>query len=524
MRNSTLRFIVALSLGLSVLGSAGSAARAADFCLNPALEDQPILADGRVTPLKLHAARVKKFLFPSKACSEISATALYCYLSFNQRAEVTQKYKCSLNLKVDHEKTLELLGLTHEDKSVSLEAAQVAREKLVNAIQGLQQKGQESSGFGSDIGSVLGRMEKLGSIESGMDWKILTESHQWIELKGLQGKLAGLPDLETALVASRAHVTEDEAKSLKLETLYESTKPFSFAILICLAGFLFSILAVNLPKFSIWAALSFILLMGIEIYGMALRVMVSGRAPVTNMYETVMWSGFGIFTLSIVLGLKLKDKRIWAVGFAGNSVCLFMMSFASTMLDSTIQPLVPVLRDNFWLSTHVTTITLSYACLALSWFICNFVLIRYLFGTRDSASIDRWNYVARLSMQIGAVFLAAGIILGGIWADYSWGRFWGWDPKETWSLIALVIYIAILHGRHVGWFKGLNFTLMGGFGFMFVLMAWFGVNYILAVGLHSYGFSSGGAAFLISIFTAELVLLLATYAVSKKVEGSAKKK
>ena len=109
------------------------------------------------------------------------------------------------------------------------------------------------------------------------------------------------------------------------------------------------------------------------------------------------------------------------------------------------------------------------------------------------------------------ILLAAGIILGGVWADYSWGRFWGWDPKETWSLIVLLVYMAILHGKSTSWIPPHRFVPMVAGAFMTVMMAWFGVNYILASGLHSYGFSEGGAIFLVSFFSIQIaILLLAT--------------
>ncbi|MBI3533863.1 MAG: cytochrome c biogenesis protein CcsA [Deltaproteobacteria bacterium] len=223
-----------------------------------------------------------------------------------------------------------------------------------------------------------------------------------------------------------------------------------------------------------------------------------------------MWSGFVAFFISSLLGLKWKNAKILAAGFAGNAICFFMMKFATGMLDSTIQPLVPVLRDNFWLSTHVTSITFSYGCFFLSWIVANALLIAFIFKNKKSHfvhSLNEWNRFLRVAIQIGAVFLAAGVLLGGIWADYSWGRFWGWDPKETWSLISLIVYVMILHGKYVGWFKDIVFTMITAFGFMFILMAWFGVNYILATGLHSYGFSSGGALFLAIIFLAQLSIL-----------------
>jgi cytochrome c biogenesis factor len=95
-------------------------------------------------------------------------------------------------------------------------------------------------------------------------------------------------------------------------------------------------------------------------------------------------------------------------------------------------------------------------------------------------------------MQFGVVLIAAGTILGGIWADYSWGRFWGWDPKEVWALIVLLCYVAILHGRLTGWIGQFAYAAWSVVAFLSVLMAWYGVNFILGVGLHSYGFSTGG--------------------------------
>lgn len=97
--------------------------------------------------------------------------------------------------------------------------------------------------------------------------------------------------------------------------------------------------------------------------------------------------------------------------------------------------------------------------------------------------------------------LAPGIILGGIWADYSWGRFWGWDPKETWALIALLGYLAVLHGRVIGLIKDFGMVVCAIVTFSLVIMAWYGVNYVLGAGLHSYGFGAGGVEY-VSAFVA----------------------
>jgi ABC-type transport system involved in cytochrome c biogenesis permease subunit len=102
------------------------------------------------------------------------------------------------------------------------------------------------------------------------------------------------------------------------------------------------------------------------------------------------------------------------------------------------------------------------------------------------------NFIYR-TMQVGVLLIAAGTILGGVWADYSWGRFWGWDPKEVWALITLLVYLIPLHGRFAGWVNTFGLVQASVVCFLSVIMAWYGVNFVLGVGLHSYGFVEGGS-------------------------------
>ena len=109
--------------------------------------------------------------------------------------------------------------------------------------------------------------------------------------------------------------------------------------------------------------------------------------------------------------------------------------------------------------------------------------------------------------------LTTGIILGGIWAHFSWGRFWGWDPKETWALIALMCYVVPLHGRLVGWLSDFGMAVTSVVAFNAVLMAWYGVNFVLGTGLHSYGFSTGGSELIVaSLVSLDLLFVLVTAA------------
>ena len=108
------------------------------------------------------------------------------------------------------------------------------------------------------------------------------------------------------------------------------------------------------------------------------------------------------------------------------------------------------------------------------------------------------NFIYR-AMQVGVLLIAAGTILGGVWADYSWGRFWGWDPKEVWALITLLVYLIPLHGRFAGWVSTFGLVVASVVCFLSVIMAWYGVNFVLGVGLHSYGFVEGGSQGIMSV-------------------------
>ena len=248
-------------------------------------------------------------------------------------------------------------------------------------------------------------------------------------------------------------------------------------------------------------------------YGFLERMQIAGRPPVTNMYESVIWVGFGIAAIALLFELIYRAKYYLLAAAPLSVVCLLLADSLPAILDPTIKPLVPVLRDNFWLSVHVPTITLSYASFALAFGLGHIILAQYLFaadGHKRIRNLAKWNYGV---LQVGVLLLTTGIILGGIWAHFSWGRFWGWDPKETWALIALMCYVVPLHGRLVGWLKDFGMAVTSVVAFNAVLMAWYGVNFVLGTGLHSYGFGTGGSELFIATFVGVDLLFVAITAV-----------
>lgn len=308
-------------------------------------------------------------------------------------------------------------------------------------------------------------------------------------------------------VISQAH-PEDlkwQFENLELEVFYNQAQPFFWAAIGLL---LLGLLSFVLNNEGRWlSALSLVLLV-LQVAGLLLRVRITGFAPVTNMYGTMIWVSLGMNLFALLLYWFYRNA--WLNGFLWLVAGLVLLATESVplILSPDLDPVVAVLRSNFWLTTHVLTITISYAAFALAMIIGNVALVRALFQENDQTFITSASHICYRLIQVGVFLITAGIILGGVWADYSWGRFWGWDPKETWALIVDLGFLAILHGRHAGYISRTGLLMTAPAAFLLVIMAWYGVNFILAAGLHSYGFSSGGTMMIGSFVAAQILIYL----------------
>lgn len=350
------------------------------------------------------------------------------------------------------------------------------------------------------------------SLASGSPQESLIRGHFAEMLRGYQAGDASRFDRSSTLAKASIEGeiqswSADSARKISFETLYNRVHPFQLSwILYLVGGLLWIVSGMGKGKAKSLAMLSTVSAFVIHIVGFSLRVYISGRAPVTNMYESVVWVMFGVILFAGILYWMQPQAITLAVATIVAAIGLIVADSAPAMLDPSIQPLVPVLRSNFWLTIHVLTITLGYAAFALTLGIGNVTLFHFIReslgkAAGNSAKILNLNQLTYRAMQFGVVLLAAGTILGGVWADYSWGRFWGWDPKETWALIALLCYLVILHGRYTNWVGQFGYAAWTVVGFTSVLMAWYGVNFVLGAGLHSYGFSTGGVGW-VGIFVA----------------------
>jgi len=220
--------------------------------------------------------------------------------------------------------------------------------------------------------------------------------------------------------------------------------------------------------------------------GIGLRWIVSyrmgvGHAPLSNLYESLVFFAWAVGLALIVIWFKYRADIIVLFGLP----IAFIIMASTFLLDHNIKPLIPALQSN-WLAAHVITCFLGYAC-----FVISFLAAGLLLAVGSSDSFRRLlppprflDDIVYKSVLIGFPLLTIGIITGAAWADFAWGSYWSWDPKETWSLITWLVYAAFLHARLARGWSGSRTALLSLLGFAAVLFTYFGVNYL--PGLHSY--------------------------------------
>jgi len=244
--------------------------------------------------------------------------------------------------------------------------------------------------------------------------------------------------------------------------------------------------------------------------GIGLRWAIAGFAPVSNMYESLVFMGWGVMAFGLIQEAIYK-KRFFAL--AGGLMTFICLAFSENLpIDSSINPLVPVLAHTSWLAIHVITIMLSYSAFALAMGLGHFALFTQLWKPEKSDLIQSLSLLLYNTLQVGLLFLAAGIICGAVWANESWGRYWGWDPKETWSLITFFVYLVVVHAHFAGWLRDFGLAASSIIGFLSVIMTYYGVNYVLGAGNHSYGGDSqNGPLWMLLVTIVEVTIIAAAF-------------
>ena len=240
--------------------------------------------------------------------------------------------------------------------------------------------------------------------------------------------------------------------------------------------------------------------------GIATRMWLEGRPPVTNLYSSAIFIGWGSVGLCLILEAVYKNAiGTAAAGMIGFATLIIAQHLA--LAGDTLEMMRAVLDSNFWLGTHVVVVTIGYASTFLAGVLAVIYILRGIFTTTlDKATADALARMVYGIVCFATLFSFVGTTLGGIWADQSWGRFWGWDPKENGALIIVVWNALILHARWAGLVKQRGLMCLAVFGNIVTSWSWFGTN-MLGIGLHSYGFTDAAFWWLTAFVLSQIALI-----------------
>ncbi len=384
--------------------------------------------------------------------------------------------------------------------------------------------GEGATAAASETANVVAAWDELGAAFLADDAERFTAAAQL-----LRTRLNALP---------AAHRPSPELIATELR--YNRLQPFRTAWIVMVLAAILAAAAMGVRRrwFDGVVLIGLLAGFGVLTYGLSLRWTIAGRIPASNMFESLLFLSWGMGAFAIVSMLIFHQRLIPLTAAFMGAVSLMLADLLP--MDPTVRPIPPVLRDTIWMSIHVPVIMVSYSVLALGVLIAHVQLatMAAVPGKRRLIhTIDQLHY---WYIHVGSILLFVGVVTGSMWAAYSWGRYWGWDPKEVWSLVALLAYLTILHVRIdyervprwaylVGLIGGIAvFALIvpklapltsgkivglvgaavgtvvfvmsrGRFGtalksvvaFWLIIMTYVGVNYVLGIGLHSYGFGTG---------------------------------
>jgi ABC-type transport system involved in cytochrome c biogenesis permease subunit len=310
-------------------------------------------------------------------------------------------------------------------------------------------------------------------------------------------------DYKRWLHANRA----PDLRKSSAETVFNRLAPFYQSMAVYVVAFLCAAFSWLRPDSALRGAAFRILLIGFCVHtaGLITRMVLEGRPPVTNLYSSAVFIGWGVIVMSIVLEISYRN----AIGTAVAAVIGFgtlLIAHHLSLSGDTLEMMRAVLDTNFWLATHVVIITLGYSSCFLAGFLAIVWILRRACGDMSPAVHGSLRGMVYGVICFATLASFVGTVLGGIWADQSWGRFWGWDPKENGALLIVLWNAIILHARWGGLVRERGMMVMAVFGNIVTAWSWFGTN-MLGIGLHSYGFTDAAFLWLLVFISSQIVLM-----------------
>lgn len=322
---------------------------------------------------------------------------------------------------------------------------------------------------------------------------------------------AGLAALEARLRAGALPDHYPPAAVMQLERSYNERRPSRLAWILLAISALAAMAPATFDRYRLRpiAAVAMIAGFAVMTWGLAVRWQIAGRIPASNIYESMLFLGWGVGLFGVIAVL-LRNRLLLANAAAIATLAMLFTDFVP--VDPFVRPMPPVLSGTPWLAIHVPIVMLSYSVFAMAALFAHMVVGLELVAPARRDLARRWSELLYYYLHVGSILLIAGILTGSIWAADSWGRYWGWDPKEVWSLVAFLAYMAILHSRFDQQIRDFGVAVASIAAFGTILMTYLGVNFVLAAGLHSYGFGSSRLAkVLIAVAAVEVAFVVAAW-------------
>lgn len=312
------------------------------------------------------------------------------------------------------------------------------------------------------------------------------------------------------------HITYPSVTQLDAERLYyhypwiEMTiLAYGFAFLCFLLGF-----TLDLPRLRKVGFFCLFLAFFLNTFLLGLRSYILGRPPVSNMYETALYVSWVSVCISLFFWMVWKRHEILCA--ASLAACILLVILHLADLSTSLENVQAVLNSHYWLIVHVLMVVGSYGAFILSGTFGHLYLYFSRTKTPDTPIMQALTKFLLQSMYVGTALLIPGTILGGVWAAESWGRFWDWDPKESWAFISSCVYLVFIHAYRFHYIQDFGLAIGSIIGLQAITFTWYGVNYILGTGLHTYGFGSGGELFYFLFVGFEVFFILAAITIGQK--------
>lgn len=316
------------------------------------------------------------------------------------------------------------------------------------------------------------------------------------ELQGLliqsYGEIAG----KTYKIARGKSLAYPTRGQLLAERLY-LTMPIVPALAIC---YLIALIAACCGRGFWLLTATFVL----HTAALGVRCYILGRPPVTNMYETILYVPWVCTGAGLFLYWFFREKILLVTSAACAIILLAIMQL--TGIDASLENVQAVLDSQYWLIIHVLMVVGSYGLFCLAGVLGHIYLVADIW--KNETFLQKTSQVTLQALYGGVTLLITGTVLGGVWAAQSWGRFWDWDPKESWAFISACVYLLLIHAQKFGLIANYGLAIGSIIGLHFVAFTWYGVNYILGTGLHSYGFGQGGEEYFYLFVGVDLLFVL----------------